>query len=169
MAFFLENFTEAELTLRKIQKDLLTNEEKLTFLNFQCCLVSHKGKFSEATEIYKKILEISNTQTNATIGAYYAFITNSIAENCLIENKKLNLEFYALHKNTNEQMRGVLRKFISDGIIKFSVIDEIEKIMQKCSMQINKQTLKLAIMEHNLKIVTKFFTLVSVKTVSNIL
>ncbi|KAL6121085.1 hypothetical protein NUSPORA_02053 [Nucleospora cyclopteri] len=172
LGFLLKKFVDCELILRKVRKIDLTKEEKIIFYNFSILLRIGRKNYLEASNFYNELIELDPSRKNVTFGAFFSILSNSILEKREISSeRRKKLDFYVGHKETDQEMRDILIKFISASVIEFQIVNKITEIMQSYEegFLVDTESLKLAILEHNFRLITKFFSKATINQISSIM
>lgn len=170
IALLLNKLDYAGLTSRKVRKNYLSNDEKIVFLNYSILLKIALNRFLEASELYLELYKVDESRKYIAIGSLYCLMSSCLVEDQNIIEKKNNLlkTFYEF-KNNDEILRVYLKKFCSDLIIDFKTSEDIIKCVSKYSNGVNRDLLNASIMEHNLFVVSKFFSKIKIEQMAELI
>lgn len=163
LALLLRKLDDAELATRKVRKSFLTKEEKITFLNYKILLRIAQNRFLEVSELFLELNEIDESKRHVAMGSLYCLMSSCLAEdrNIVDEKKRILKKLYEF-KNNDEAMRMHLKEFCSDLVINFGIIDKITTSISKYTDAVDRELLSTSIMEHNLSVVSKFFSKIKI-------
>lgn len=164
LALLLKKLDDAELTARKVRRSFLADEEKIVFLNYCILLKIAQNRFLEASELFLDLNEIDESKKYVAMGSLYCLMSSCLAEDRnIIGEKQRLLKKFCEFKNNDEGMRIHLKKFSSDLIIDFSVVEEISAGISKYTDDVSRTLLETSIMEHNLFVISKFFSKIKIE------
>ncbi|ELA40808.1 uncharacterized protein VICG_02155 [Vittaforma corneae ATCC 50505] len=170
LALLLKKLDDAELTSRKVRRSFLTNEEKIIFLNYSILLKIAQNRFLEASELFLQLNEVDESKKYVAMGSLYCLMSSCLAEDRnIIDEKKSLLKKFFEFKNNDEAMRVYLKTFSSDLIIDFGTIDEISASISKYAGDVSQTLLETSIMEHNLFVISRFFSKIKIEQIVKVM
>jgi hypothetical protein len=196
LAILLKNYEEAEQFVRKVRKGYLNREDKMIFLNYSILLRIGQRQYLEVSKLFIELNEIDENKRHITLGSLYCIMStrsemkdkkkndlNSVKKELKKEEKSnvadivdsfdakadLLMKFYEF-KNNDESMRTHLKAFCSDLIIDFQVIDLIGQCVKRYEeVDFDKELLGRSILEHNFRVISKFFAKIGIDQAVSIL
>lgn len=159
LSLLLNKLQDTELFIRKVRKGYLDKLDKITFLNYFVLLRVGQNSFLEAAKLFFELNEIDESKKFIALGSLYCILSNCLSEGKDVkqEKRELLVKFYEF-KNNDELMRSNLRKFCSDLIIDFGMIEKIQTSIAKYDVPLNSESIGKSIIEHNFFVLSKFFS-----------
>ena len=163
LSLLLHKLEDAELFIRKVRKGYLETCDKITFLNYCILLRVGQNSFLEASKLFFELNEIDESKRHITLGSLYCIMSSCLTENknVSIDKKDLLIKFYEF-KNNDESMRSYLKKFCTDIIIDFNMIEKVQSCVSKYDVIPSSDFLFKSIIEHNFFVVSKFFSKIKI-------
>lgn len=159
LALLLKKLDDAELISRKVRRNYLTDEEKTIFLNYNILLRVAQNRLLDASALFLELNEIDTSKKHVTVGSLYCLMSSCLTEDkyCIEEKRALMKKFYEF-KDNDEAVRMHLKRFCSDLIIDFVVTEQICADVAKYDVKADEGLMRTSIMEHNLFVISKFFS-----------
>lgn len=163
LALLLNCLEDAELITRKVRRSTLMNDELAIFLNYSILLRAAQNRFLDAANLFLELNAIDESKKHVAFGSLYCLLTSCLKEERnIVEEKKRLLTRFSEFKNNDEAMRHYLKKFNTDLIIEFDVVDQIAQTIAKYNESVDKALLHRSVMEHNFFVVSKFFSKIKI-------
>lgn len=170
LSLLLKKFEDSELITRRIRKGYLSNDERKIFLNYCILLRIAQSRFIEASTLFLELNEIDESRKYIVLGSLYCIISSClIEERNIVEEKTELLKKFRDLKDNDETMRTFLKKFTSDLVIDFNIIDHINEVVSKYEESIDRSILIKSITEHNFFVISKFFSKIEISQMSELM
>lgn len=170
LSLLLKLDEDAELIARKIRKNSLTPDEKIIYLNYCILLRIAQKRLLDAAKLLLELNEIDPSKRHVTLGSLYCILSTCLQEERnIIEEKERLLREFSEYKNNDEEIRVYLKMFCSDLIIDFEVIEKIANTVSKYDEVVDKELLRMSIIEHNFLVISKFFSKIKIEQMTSLI
>lgn len=170
LSLLLRLTEDAELISRKIRKNSLSSEEKIIYLNYCILLRVAQKRFLDSAELLLELNEIDPSKRHVTLGSLYCIISTCLQEerNISLEKEKL-LKRFSENKSNDEEIRVHLKRFCSNLIIDFEIVEKIANTVSKYDEVADKERLRLSVIEHNFLVISKFFSKIKIDQMASLM
>lgn len=170
LSLLLKKYEDSELITRKIRKGYLSTDEKKIFLNYSILLRIAQYRFIDASTLFLELNEIDESRKHIVFGSLYCMMSSCLVEDRnIVEEKSALLKRFSDFKDNDEVMRTLLKKFTSDIVIDFGIVDSVKSIVSKYKEEVDDTMLVKSIIEHNFFVISKFFSKIKIDQMSKLM
>lgn len=180
LALLLNTLGEAELIARRVRRSYLADEEKIIFFNYSILLRVGQKAYLEAARLYLELNQVDPSRKNVAVGSFYCMLSSCLVEkNNVIGARSELLREFAENKLNDPVVRIYVERFNSNMILGADLIESVIKNVKRIhsiggdpedgAVDMYRNELKNSIIEHNLLIVGKFVSKITISQLCTIL
>lgn len=170
------DWVRADITLKKIRKKYFENddavEEKTKFHEMVVHLYLGQRKYFDASSVYHKLSNFGTVRTEyVVLSSFFCILATCETEMENIACKRAEmLRMLSEDKNNDEEMRVMVRKFLSQLVLEKSVVHDVQRAVSPVlDVSAYLDDLASAVDEHNFRIIERFYSSATVEDMSAIM